>query len=83
MEIVKDTDNRKILESVIINKGVKSESEIIEIKKIYEDNGVISSAQQEVEEYTRRANEYLEKIGESDAKGMLGWFSQLLLGRSF
>jgi len=83
LEIVKDSNNRRKLESVIINWGVKSESEIIEIKKIYKDNGVISSAQKEVEGYTHKANEYIENIRESDAKEMLKWFSQLLLGRSF
>ena len=83
LEIVKESDDRRKLQSVIVNKGVKSESEIIEIKKIYEDNEVISSAQKEVEEYTHKANDFLEKISESDAKEMLKWFSQLLLGRSF
>lgn len=83
LEVVKESGDRKKLESVIANKGIKSESEIIEIKKIYGNNGVIESAQREVEQYTRLAQDYLDRIKDSEAKEMLRWFSQLLLGRSF
>jgi len=83
LEVVKDGNNREKLDSVIINKGVKTEEDIKDIKKIYEDYGIINFAQKEVESYTQKANEYLERIKESDAKEMLRWFSQMLLSRSF
>ena len=83
IEVVKEGDDRGKLDSVIINKGVNTEDDIKDIKKIYENYGIIDFAQKEVESYTQKANEYLEKIKESEAKEMLRWFSQMLLSRSF
>jgi geranylgeranyl diphosphate synthase type II len=83
LEIVKDENDKRKLDSVIIKNGVETEDEIREIKKIYENYGVIDYAQKEVENYTRKANKYLKKIDDSNAKNMLVWFSKMLLDRSF
>jgi len=83
LEVVKDGNNREKLDYVIVNKGVNTEDGIKNIKRIYEDYGIIDFAQKEVECYTQKANEYLERINESDAKEMLKWFSQMLLSRRF
>jgi geranylgeranyl diphosphate synthase type II len=82
LEIVKDENDKRKLDSVIIKNGVETEDEIREIKKIYENYGVIDYAQKEVENYTRKANKYLKKIDDSNAKNMLVWFSKMLLDSS-
>lgn len=82
LETVKDKKEKALLESVIINKGVKKESDITEIKNIYEKYGVINSASEEIEKYTKKANGYLEKIQNYKSRLMLMWFSYMLLNRN-
>jgi geranylgeranyl diphosphate synthase, type II len=81
LETVKNKKDKTLLESIIKNKGLKKESEILEVKKIYEENGVIDSAIKEIESYTSLANSYLEKIKNKNSKEMLMWFSYMLLKR--
>jgi len=82
LETVKDKNDKALLESVIIKKGVKKESDIIAIKSIYERYGIIDSATNEIEKYTNRANEFLRKINDKTSREMLLWFSYMLLKRN-
>ena len=82
LETIKDKKEIALLESVIKNKGLKEEKKINEIKNIYEKNGIINSASDEIEKYTRKANEYLWKIGDKKSRDMLMWFSYMLLKRN-
>lgn len=81
LESASDAEDRKLLNGVIENKGVKKDSDIAKIKAVYEKYGVLDDASRMVEEYTSKANESLKRIKDSDAKEMLGWFSEMLLTR--
>ena len=82
LETAADADDRNLLNGVIENKGVKSEEDIVKIKAVYEKYGVLDDASAKVEEYTNKANESLKRIKDSEAKEMLGWFSEMLLTRT-
>jgi geranylgeranyl diphosphate synthase, type II len=82
LETVKDKKEKALLESVITNKGLKKESDILAIKGIYERYGVIDSAKKEIELYTNRANSHLQKIKNKNSRLMLSWFSYMLLNRN-
>jgi geranylgeranyl diphosphate synthase type II len=82
LETVKDKKEKALLESVIKNKGLKKESDILKIKEIYEKHGIIDSARKEIEIYTKLANESLRKIKNKKAREMLMWFSYMLLKRN-
>lgn len=81
LETIKDKKDKSLLESVIKNKGLKKENEILAIKNIYEKYGIIDSAKKEIEKYTNTANHYLGKIKDENSKMMLLWFSYMLLNR--
>lgn len=81
LEIVKNKKDRNLLESIIKNKGLKKESDILAVKNIYERYGVIDSAEDEIGKYTNQANHYLEKVKDKNSKIMLSWFSYMLLKR--
>jgi len=82
LETVKDKKDKTLLESVITKKGLKKESDILAVKNIYEKYGIIESAKKEIENYTNKANSYLEKIKNRKSKLMLSWFSYMLLKRN-
>lgn len=82
LETVKDAKEKALLESVIKNKGLKKESDILKIKDIYEKYGIIESTQKEIEKYTKQANECLWKIKNKKSREMLMWFSYMLLKRN-
>lgn len=82
LETVKDKNEKVLLQSVIKNKGLKKEKDILKIKEIYEKNGVIDAAKSEIEKYTKLANESLGKIKSRKAREMLMWFSYMLLKRN-
>ena len=62
LENVKDENSRNKLESIIKNKGIKEEKEIFEIKNIYEKYGILDSASEEIEKYTKKADELLNVV---------------------
>lgn len=82
LETIKDKKEKSLLESVIKNKGLKKEKDILAIKNIYEQYGIIESATNEIEKYTNKANSYLNKIKSNNSKSMLLWFSYMLLNRN-
>lgn len=82
LETVKDKKEKALLESIIEKKGLKRGSDILAIKNIYERYGIIDSATKEIEEYTNRANSYLQKINNKSSRLMLSWFSYMLLNRN-
>jgi geranylgeranyl diphosphate synthase, type II len=82
LETVKDKKEKALLESVIRNKGLKKDSDILAIKNIYEKNGIIDAATKEIEKYTLEAIDYLGKIKNKKARLMLLWFSYMLLNRN-
>jgi len=82
LETVKDKNENSLLEFVITNKGLKKESEILAIKNVYEKYGIINSAKEEIEKYTKKADIYLQKIKNKNSRSMLSWFSYMLLNRN-
>ncbi len=79
----KEPDKSRILK-IVSDSGIKSgfETEIENIKKIYVDYGVIKDAREEIERYTKLAENYLSVFENDEMKEMLKWFSRMLLGRS-
>jgi len=82
LETVKEKKDKELLNSVITNKGLKKEKDVLAIKNIYERYGVINSAEKEISVYTARANNYLQNIKSTDSRLMLSWFSYMLLNRN-
>lgn len=82
LETVKEKKDKTLLESVITNKGLKKESDIIAIKNIYEKYGIIKSAKTEIDKYTKKADIFLRKIKNNKSRLMLEWFSYMLLNRN-
>jgi geranylgeranyl diphosphate synthase, type II len=82
LEMVKDKNDKALLESVIVKKGLKKESDILAIKNIYERYGIIESATKEIEKYTDKANNFLKKVKNKNSREMFLWFSYMLLKRN-
>jgi|WetSurMetagenome_2_1015567.scaffolds.fasta_scaffold06143_1 geranylgeranyl diphosphate synthase, type II len=82
LETVKEKKDKSLLESVITKKGLKKESDILAVKNIYVNYGIIESTTKEIEKYTERANKYLNKIKNKNSRLMLSWFSYMLLKRN-
>jgi Geranylgeranyl pyrophosphate synthase len=85
MELVNKPEDKAKIDFIIGNNGLKTRDEeaIGEIKRIYEEYGVIKDAHEAVEKYTTLAENYLNVLKNSEAKEMLVWFSRMLLGRSY
>ena len=79
----KEPDKSRVLK-IVSEGGIKSgfETEIENIRNIYDDYGVIKKAREEIEHYTKEAENYLSVFGNDETKEMLKWFSRMLLGRS-
>ena len=82
LNVVNEQKDKNILESIITNKGLKKEEEILKVKAIYKKYGVINSALCEIEKYTSKANEFLNELKNEDGRNSLIWFSDMLLSRS-
>lgn len=74
--------DRQLLERFLSNKGLPPE-EVPMMRELYERNGVIEAAQQEVRVHTERAESELQMLPEGEARQMLVWFTQMLLNRRF
>jgi len=85
LEVVKNGKERKLLNSVFVNKSVKIVTpDIIEqIKVIYQKNGVLDLARKEIRKYTDIAEYNLAKLTNENGVEMLKWFSQMLLSRNY
>ena len=85
LELVNNESDRKKILEIITNKGIKTNNDgiINEIKLIYEKYGVINSTRQEVERYTKKAEEYISFFDNENSIEILKWFSKMLLARSF
>lgn len=81
LEIVNNKKDKRLLNSVIIKKGLKKESEVTDIKKLYLKYGIIDYAAKEVVKYTNIANGYLDNLRNKNARDSLIWFSDMLLNR--
>jgi geranylgeranyl pyrophosphate synthase len=83
LEEASKEDDRKILQKAASQNNGISDEEVLKVRNVYQELGIIDDASQQVENYTGKANDFLEKLPESDAKEMLKWFSGMLLDRSF
>jgi geranylgeranyl diphosphate synthase, type II len=72
--------NKKLVEDVITNKGIKKEQLGI-YKNLYNDLGVIEDASKEVKRYTNLALRQLYKIKNEKAKLTLQWLAHSLTDR--
>ncbi len=85
LELVKSEPDKSRIMKIIADNGIKTDIErnITQIKKIYQDYGIVESAKNEVERYTKEAENYISIFEDNDTQNMLKWFSRMLLGRSF
>ncbi|MBX7044414.1 MAG: polyprenyl synthetase family protein [Ignavibacteria bacterium] len=84
LEVVNKNEDRERIEAIVKNSGIKEnqEKEILRIKKIYEEYGIIESAKNEIEKFTEKAEHFIKDFP-SEHKNMLKAFSQMLLERNF
>lgn len=84
LETIKEKNDLNKIQRIVNDNGLKTGNleKIIEIKNIYERNGIIESAKREIEHYTKQADKSLEKLS-TESNERLKWFSEMLMGRSF
>jgi len=73
--------DKKILQDVIENKGIKRE-DVSKYKDIYIRYGVINDAQKEIIHYTELALQNLVKLPDKEGKALLNWLAVTLTNRS-
>jgi len=85
LNMVNKEPDKKIILEIIENNGLKTyNKDIIDnIRRIYNEYGVVRVSQIEIKKYTKEAEKYLDVLETPDSKEILKWFSRMLLGRSF
>lgn len=85
MEVVSEKKDRSKILNIVNKTGLSPDDTeaISEIKSIYNNYGVIESAQKEIERYTELAYSNLNNLPDSESKENLRWFAEMLMGRSF
>jgi geranylgeranyl diphosphate synthase type II len=74
--------DRALLRAVVKSKG-GSRRLIPEYRRIYYETGVIDAARRRVERDIAQAKAELHHLPSSDARGMLVWFADMLLNRTY
>lgn len=72
--------NRIKLESLVKNKGIKS-NRVPEFKKLYEELGVISDARKEIKKYTSLALRSLKAMKYDEDRELFSWLAESLIKR--
>ena len=85
LEVVSEKKDRSKILNIVNMTGLSPDDTeaISEIKSIYNNYGVIESAQKEIERYTELAYSNLNNLPDSESKENLRWFAEMLMGRSF
>lgn len=85
LEIADKEEDRKILEQIISDKGIKENHEIKinEIKSVYKKYDIIETAKREIERYTCASENTIEKIKSAKGRELLHCFSRMLLSRTY
>ncbi|MDZ4711378.1 MAG: polyprenyl synthetase family protein [bacterium] len=85
LEKVKETSDRTKLMDIVKYNGLKEydESKIMEIKNIYSKYGIIEDAKNDIENYTKLADQRLDILADGESKDRLKWLSSMLMDRSF
>ncbi len=73
-------EDRKLLQKVIINKGIRV-NQINKFRKLYDELGVIEDAKTAITLYTRRALQSLHMIKNEEDRKILVWFADNLVKR--
>ena len=74
--------DRKLLLTVMNNGGV-SRTHVKEFQRIYRETGAMESARKKIARDIADAKLELEHLPDSDARGMLFWFTEMLLHRTY
>ncbi|MBL7988982.1 MAG: polyprenyl synthetase family protein [Chlorobi bacterium] len=82
LERATSPQDRQLLARFLSNKGLPPE-DVPAMRELYQRNGVIDAAQEEVRLHTERAESELQHLPEGEARQMLAWFTQMLLNRRF
>lgn len=84
LETASDNNDKTELQKIISNNGADvSDDDVAKVKEIYNKYGVIDDAKKQIEQYTQKANDYLDVIKNEEQKQQLLWFSDMLLSRNF
>jgi geranylgeranyl diphosphate synthase type II len=70
-----------LLRAVVKNKGGSARL-IGEYRRVCSDTGVLEAARRRIARDITEAKEELRRLPSSDARGMLGWFAEMLLNRT-
>lgn len=81
MESVTNGSDRPLLERLLSEKGLPV-GEVSAMRDLYQRNGILDSARDDVRHYIERAEADLAPLPDSPARDMLGWFAQMLMTRS-
>lgn len=73
--------DKVLLQSVMQKKRV-TKATVERVREVYEREGVIDAAREEITRCTRRAQQYLKQLKPSKAREMLFWLSHQLLNRT-
>ena len=82
LDSVTKGNDRQLLDSIIKNKGTDSDAEVMKIKEIYKNHGILDFAAETIEKYTNKADKFINTLKDSGEKETLRWFSKMLMGRS-
>lgn len=84
IETARPGSDKELIRKIIDNSGLKDagESEISNVREVYERSGAIDSARREIEKFTKLAENCLERLPENDGRKRLKWLSDMLMNRS-
>ena len=77
---VSDGEDRALLERLLANKGLPADC-IPAMRDLYDRHGILDAARDDVRAYIERADADLLVLPDTPARGMLVWFSQMLMNR--
>jgi geranylgeranyl diphosphate synthase type II len=81
MESIRNGSDRPLLDRLLDGKGLP-EADVAAMRSLYERNGILDAARDDVRHYIERAEADLAPLPANPARDMLSWFAQMLMKRS-
>ncbi len=83
-ESAESDEDKKLIRKIIDNNGLKdaTDSDISKVREVYERSGAIESARNEIERFTKLAEDCLEQLPDNTGRERLKWLTEMLMNRS-
>ncbi len=81
LERVREGEDRALLDRLLADKGVPPE-DVPRMRDLYDRHGILDAARADVRDHVERSYHDLNRLPESPARDMLGWFSRMLMTRN-